>query len=200
MKGGPKAGAARREAIIRAAVELFAKKGFHAASTAEVAKLAGVSEGIVFYHFQTKEGILVHLLNSVMEDYLRDLAQALREAATGLVAIERYVDFHFERIKANAKLILLVVRDFPASLATGRSPQAKHVRAQVAAMHELVVQCLRQGQEDGTIRPCPLEETAHILRGLLNGATRLKLLGLASDQDLAGETKEFCRRALSPST
>ncbi len=198
MKGGAKAGAARREAIIRAAIDLFAKKGFHATSTAEVARLAGVSEGIVFYHFQTKEGILVHLLTSVLEDYIRDMARTVREAASGLEAVERYIDFHFRQLKANAKLLLLVVRDFPSSLATGKTPQARHVRAQAAAMHALVVECLRRGHQDGSVRPCPLEETAQILRGLLTGATRMKLLGLARDQELAEEVKAFCRRALLP--
>lgn len=43
---------------MNAALELFAKEGFKATSTSKVAKLAGVSEGLIFRHFGNKEGLL----------------------------------------------------------------------------------------------------------------------------------------------
>jgi AcrR family transcriptional regulator len=53
----------KQENIIAAALELFAKEGYHATSTSMVAKRAGVSEGLIFRHFGKKEG----LLNAVLE-------------------------------------------------------------------------------------------------------------------------------------
>ncbi len=44
--------------ILDAALELFAKEGFKSTSTSKVAKLAGVSEGLIFRHFANKEGLL----------------------------------------------------------------------------------------------------------------------------------------------
>ena len=44
--------------ILDAALELFAKEGFKSTSTSKVAKLAGVSEGLIFRHFTNKEGLL----------------------------------------------------------------------------------------------------------------------------------------------
>lgn len=46
----------RKEAILKAAAELFAARGFDATPTAEVAKAAGVAEGTIFHHFKTKDG------------------------------------------------------------------------------------------------------------------------------------------------
>jgi AcrR family transcriptional regulator len=60
-----------------AARRLFAECGFAATSTATVASYAGVSEGIVFHHFNSKAG----LLEAVAADYGRGLAQAMFEAA-----------------------------------------------------------------------------------------------------------------------
>lgn len=52
----------KQEQILQAALELFAKEGFKATSTSKVAKLAGVSEGLIFRHFRNKEGLLEAIL------------------------------------------------------------------------------------------------------------------------------------------
>ncbi len=48
----------KQEKILSAALELFAKDGFTATPTSKVAKLAGVSEGLIFRHFENKQGLL----------------------------------------------------------------------------------------------------------------------------------------------
>lgn len=52
----------KQENIINAALELFAGEGYNATSTSKVAKAAGVSEGLIFRHFQNKEGLLQAIL------------------------------------------------------------------------------------------------------------------------------------------
>jgi AcrR family transcriptional regulator len=53
-------------------LQLFAKEGFFATSTSKVAKLAGVSEGLIFRHFGNKEGLLQAILDEG-ENKLKDL-------------------------------------------------------------------------------------------------------------------------------
>ncbi|MCG8307603.1 MAG: TetR/AcrR family transcriptional regulator [Cytophagales bacterium] len=48
----------KKEKILIAALELFAQEGFKSTSTSKVAKKAGVSEGLIFRHFENKEGLL----------------------------------------------------------------------------------------------------------------------------------------------
>jgi AcrR family transcriptional regulator len=48
----------KQVAILQTALELFSKKGFDAVSTNLIAKEAGVSEGLIFRHFQNKMGLL----------------------------------------------------------------------------------------------------------------------------------------------
>ncbi|MFT4739146.1 MAG: AcrR family transcriptional regulator [Cyclobacteriaceae bacterium] len=48
--------------ILDAALLLFAEQGFSATSTSKVAKEAGVSEGLIFRHFENKEGLLAAIL------------------------------------------------------------------------------------------------------------------------------------------
>jgi len=48
----------KQENILASALELFAREGYKATSTSKVAKHAGVSEGLIFRHFDSKEGLL----------------------------------------------------------------------------------------------------------------------------------------------
>ena len=52
----------KQENILKSALQLFAKEGYHATSTSKVAKHAGVSEGLIFRHFGNKEGLLQAIL------------------------------------------------------------------------------------------------------------------------------------------
>ena len=59
-----------RSAIISAALELFAKKGFSATTTEQIAKKAKVSKGLIFTHFPTKQEILLAIINEEFDRLL----------------------------------------------------------------------------------------------------------------------------------
>jgi len=46
---------ATRERIVQAALEAFAEKGFHGASTRDIAERAGTNQGLITYHFRSKD-------------------------------------------------------------------------------------------------------------------------------------------------
>lgn len=48
----------KQQKIINTALVLFATEGFNAVSTSKIAKTAGVSEGLIFKHFENKQGLL----------------------------------------------------------------------------------------------------------------------------------------------
>ncbi len=52
----------KQENILKAALKLFAQEGYSATSTSKVAKAAGVSEGLIFKHFGSKEGLLAAIM------------------------------------------------------------------------------------------------------------------------------------------
>jgi AcrR family transcriptional regulator len=83
-KGGEKVrdAARSRAAILTAAEELFAERGFDAASLADVALAAGLSRGAPNYFFGSKEQLYV----AVLERVFQEREQATREACQPLVA------------------------------------------------------------------------------------------------------------------
>jgi len=48
----------KQKKILKAALELFAQDGFKSTSTSKVAKRSGVSEGLIFKHYENKDGLL----------------------------------------------------------------------------------------------------------------------------------------------
>jgi len=75
--------AARRTQILDAAATVFAEKGFHRATTREIADAADVSEGTIYNYFDSKEDLLVGIVTRLSEQQRLDemFAQALREDA-----------------------------------------------------------------------------------------------------------------------
>ena len=76
----------KRERILRAAIRVFARKGFYATRVSEIAKAAGVADGTIYLYFKNKDDVLV----SIFEDGIGRLLLALREETAGeLSASER---------------------------------------------------------------------------------------------------------------
>ncbi|WP_431928585.1 TetR/AcrR family transcriptional regulator [Amycolatopsis tucumanensis] len=68
--------ASGRDRILAAAEELFAERGYARTSTARLAAAAGVPQGLIFYHFGTKEGLLLALIRERSTRTLADLVPA----------------------------------------------------------------------------------------------------------------------------
>lgn len=102
----------RREQIMAAAKEVFARKGFHATTIADIAKRAGLAYGSVYWYFDSKDE-LFHALMAAEEGALRGhIAAALGVPVDGhgqeeslRVAVRATLEF-FESDKATVKLLL----------------------------------------------------------------------------------------------
>jgi TetR/AcrR family transcriptional regulator len=62
-----------RGRLLRAAVSVFDRKGYAAASVREMVEIAGVTKPALYYHFGSKEGVLT----SVLEEAAREFARAM---------------------------------------------------------------------------------------------------------------------------
>jgi AcrR family transcriptional regulator len=67
---------ARRTQILMGAAQVFSEKGFHKATTKEIAKAAGVSEGTIYNYFTTKRDLLVAMVDLLAIQSLKDLIPA----------------------------------------------------------------------------------------------------------------------------
>lgn len=57
----------RREQLIQVAIDLFSRKGFNGTTTREIAAAAGVTEAIIFRHFETKENLYTAIIDQTLK-------------------------------------------------------------------------------------------------------------------------------------
>lgn len=109
----------KQEKIISAALQLFAKEGYHATSTSKVAKAAGVSEGLIFRHFGNKDGLLKAILDegerrfkSLMADIVLESnpEEVIRKTITMTSKIDK-ADYDFWKLQYKLKWELEVSGD-----------------------------------------------------------------------------------------
>ena len=67
----------RRQQLIDATIVVLARKGYSALTVADVAKTAGLSVGIINFHFESKEKLLASCLTYLAEEYYRNWQAAL---------------------------------------------------------------------------------------------------------------------------
>src|SRR6266403_4827433 len=64
-----------RDESLKAAMHLFASRGFHETSMSELAREAKVSKALIFWHFKTKEELFLAVLNKLLQPYYIDFAE-----------------------------------------------------------------------------------------------------------------------------
>jgi len=96
-----------REALLEAAAEVFAERGFRDASVDEVAMRAGYSKGAVYWHFAGKDDLLFALLEERVDGPYREMIELLESAPPeqdmGPEASRRFV----ELLRSERELLLL---------------------------------------------------------------------------------------------
>lgn len=70
----------KKETILNTALKMFAKNGYINTSTSAIAKEAGVSEGLIFRHFGSKEGLLDSIVNKGIEEMEKQITPLLEES------------------------------------------------------------------------------------------------------------------------
>ncbi len=70
----------RQMQIIKATIQVLAERGYAATTLTEVAKRAGVSHGMVNFHFQSKQNLLTETLAYLAEEYRQNWTRALEKA------------------------------------------------------------------------------------------------------------------------
>jgi len=71
---------ARKASIMEAALEVFAEKGFETASISLIAKQAGISKGLIYNYFESKEELIKEIMFSGIEQFVPEMDPNQSEA------------------------------------------------------------------------------------------------------------------------
>jgi len=95
------------EAILRAAIKVFARGGFFNSKVADVAREAGVADGTVYLYFKNKDDILVSIFNDFMDLALAKGRASLAEVDDPQEKLKRIVYRHLESLGRDRDLAIV---------------------------------------------------------------------------------------------
>jgi TetR/AcrR family fatty acid metabolism transcriptional regulator len=72
----------KRERILRAAIRVFARKGFYSTRVSEIAKAAGVADGTIYLYFKNKDDVLISIFQDRISKLLDTLSAAIAAEPT----------------------------------------------------------------------------------------------------------------------
>jgi TetR/AcrR family fatty acid metabolism transcriptional regulator len=98
----------KRDAILRAAVKVFARNGFFQSQVADVARVAGVAAGTVYLYFRSKDDLLVSIFERTMKDALDEARTALADVSDPTERLRRLARLHLERLGRDRDLAVVV--------------------------------------------------------------------------------------------
>ncbi len=97
----------KREAILRAAIKVFAGKGYFNSKVADIAKEAGIADGTVYLYFKSKDDILRSFFDRAMSDFISEGKRELSEIEGPEEKLRRIAQLHLERLGADRDLAIV---------------------------------------------------------------------------------------------
>jgi len=97
----------KRDAILRAAIDVFAEHGYFNAQVADVARVAGVAAGTVYLYFRSKDDLLISIFERYMRDALADVRALESAVADPRERLRRLSRAHLARIGRDRNLAVV---------------------------------------------------------------------------------------------
>ncbi|MGI2258984.1 TetR/AcrR family transcriptional regulator [Shewanella sp. GXUN23E] len=160
----------KKQAILDAALMLFTGQGYHATSTASVAKTAGVATGTLFHHFASKEELLAQLFLSVKQELADAMRSALKETDSFAQRAHHIWQVGLEWAMANPEKQLFF-QQFCMSPALSQEIRKMAMEEVLGFLGTL----LQQGQQAGVLARFPLDLMLENCHGQFLATTRFFL-------------------------
>ena len=174
---------ARREQIVGAAMRVFAEKGFRRATTREVARAAGVSEGTIYNYFEDKDALLLTILDTLNETERRavDFEEGMTADFRGF--LEQYLRWRMSLIWENREVFRVVLSEMLVNAELRERYLRRVVDPTMRIAEENFRSRMAQGEVRETDAPLAMRAVAGTLLGVL-------VLGLLGDEEINSRSDE----------
>jgi TetR/AcrR family transcriptional regulator, fatty acid metabolism regulator protein len=141
-------GTSKRERILRAAVDVFARSGYFNAKVAEIAKAAGVADGTIYLYFDGKEDLLINIFREHSRGFLVSLEATLANVPRPEDRIRATIRHHLDAFGRDRALAVVSQVELRHTLKFMALFSKEEVRDYLALIRRIV----EQGQTEGTFR------------------------------------------------
>jgi TetR/AcrR family fatty acid metabolism transcriptional regulator len=138
----------KRDAILRAAIDVFADRGFFNAQVADVARAAGVAAGTVYLYFRGKDDLLVSIFEKTMREGLTRGRAALADVVEPCERLRRLARGHLAQLGCDRNLAVV----FQVELRQSTKFMERFSSTLVRDYLGLIRDAIEEGQRAGVFR------------------------------------------------
>ena len=160
----------RRKTILRAAVEVFARKGYHGCRIADVAREAGVAYGLVYHYFKNKEELLQLVFEAGWGGFMSRIRDAAEASAPLEQKIHRIAQVAFEAYRIDPRGVRVLVLEFARSPSTGEANRRTAFAEVLGVITRMFERARARGELRGGLEPA-------LCAAMLFGSVEMSLTG-----------------------
>ncbi len=138
----------KRDAILRAAIDTFAAKGFFNAQVADVARAAGVAAGTVYLYFRGKDDLLISIFDKTMKEAIAAGRQSVAARTTPLDQLREIARLHLDRLGRDRDLAVVFQVELRQSTKFMERFSTTHLREYLGIIRDVI----DAGQQKGIFR------------------------------------------------
>ena len=186
--------AAKRDAVLRAAVQMFNRRGFHATSLDDVAASLGITKRTIYHYLASKDQVLLECITVGLQQILDAAVEVQSHPGSGmdrLVAfLRRYAEINMDDFGR------CVIRTGEETISAAGFPKYRALKRDIdTAMRRLI----EEGIADGSIAPFDPKLMAFTIAGALNWAARWQdPEGPLNSSDIAARMIEILVGGMAP--
>jgi TetR/AcrR family transcriptional regulator, fatty acid metabolism regulator protein len=140
--------AGKRDAILRAATDVFAERGYFHAQVADVARAAGVAAGTVYLYFHSKDDLLASIFEGTMREAFDQWKTTLAAVDDPAERLRRFASLHLGRLGRDRKLAVVFQVELRQSIKFMERLSSTLLRDYLGQIRETIV----EGQSRGVFR------------------------------------------------
>ncbi len=161
-----------RERLLRAAAAVFDRKGYAAASVREIVEQAGITKPALYYHFGSKEGILVAILEEAARQFQQALAAAVQRPGSARERVFGLCDEVFALFKKNVPVVRVAHAVY---FGPREGVPAFDFNKFDGALADALRQLVEEGMESGELLRARVEDVATAINSVISLCTDLEL-------------------------
>jgi AcrR family transcriptional regulator len=161
-----------RNRLLQSAVRTFDRKGYSAASVREIAEMAGVAKPALYYHFGSKEGLLIAILDEAVREFAETISEAVTRPGTARERLMALCDDVFSLFEENIPIVRVAHTVFLGP--PGIAP-AFDLTTFERVWRESLQRVVEDGQASGEFRPVPSIDVAYALMGLVDSCVERQM-------------------------
>ncbi|MCK9195668.1 MAG: TetR/AcrR family transcriptional regulator [Syntrophales bacterium] len=177
----------RRQEILEEAERMFAAKGFHATTMAEIAQGAGFAIGTLYQFFQGKEDLYVSMVTEKLQLMYQEIRGAVQAREDTLQKVDALVSTYFLFVENNADFCTFFIRSDGATLPDVSNALREQMIEAYLGQIQFIEEIINKGIEDGIFQPGKARDYAFALSGIIRGIIFDWLVG-AHQGSLTGKT------------